>query len=108
MERAIGKNGIPLIYVIRDNTTNSFNGSYESRIDWLVHCVKHVGPNYKFDNSDVFSFLIQYTENTEGHSLITLYTHRRDGLAIWTAISNSFEGATFREKQSQEVMKMLK
>ena len=108
MERSIGKNGIPLIYAIRDNTTNSFNGPYESRIDYLVHCVKHVGPNYKFDNSDIFSLLIQYTENTEGHGLIILYTHRRDGLATWTAILNRFEGATFRDRQSQEAMKMLK
>lgn len=102
------KNGILLIYVIRDNTTNSFNTSYKSRIDCLVQCIQHISHNCESDNSDFFSLLTQYTENTEGYSRISLYTRRRDGRVSWIALLNHFEGVTFRKVLSQEAMKMLK
>ena len=68
LSRVTGRNDIPLSYVIRDDVLGDFEYSYESREEILVLCITHRRLAFKSDNSDIFSILLQKTENKEGYS----------------------------------------
>ena len=79
-----------------------FEQSYESREDRLVSCITHKGLAFKSDNSDVFSILLQHTENTEGYSLIEAQEKHRNGRQAWISLLSHFEGDIFKERVAQE------
>ena len=108
LSRAKGRNDIPLSYVIRNEVVGNFEKSYESREDRLVSCITQKGPAYKYDNSDVFSILLQHTENTEGYSLIEAHEKDRNGRKAWLSLLSHFEGDTFKERVAQEANKILR
>ena len=90
LSRVKGRNIIPLSYVIRDDVVGDFEQSYDSRKDRLVSCITHKGPAFKSDNSDLFSILLQHTENTEGYSLIETQEKRRNGRQTWISLLSHF------------------
>ena len=96
LARVTGRNRIPLSYLIHDDVLGDFEDSYESREERLVLCITHKGPAFKSDNSDVFSILLQYTDNTEGYSLIEAQEKRRNRRQTWLSILSHFEGDTFK------------
>ena len=108
LSRSKGRNEIPLSYVIREDDVGDFAESYDSREERLVSCITHRGPAYKSDNSDVFSILLQNTENTEGYSLIEAQGVRRNGRQAWLDILSHFEGETFKERVAQEANTILR
>ena len=108
LSRAMGRNRIPLSYIIRENIVGDFAGVYDSREDKLVSCLTFRGPAYKADNSDVFSILKQYTENTEGCSLIEAEERRHNGRGAWLSLLGHFEGETYKERVGQEANAMLR
>ena len=108
LSRVIGRNDIPLSYVIRDDVLGDFEDSYESREERLVLCITHRGSAFKSDNSDVFSILLQHTENTEGYNLIESQEKRRNGLQVCLSFLSHFEGDTFKERVAQEANAILR
>ena len=108
LARVTGRNGIPLSYLIHDDVLGDFEDSYESREERLVLCITHKGPAFKSDNSEVFSILLQYTENTERYSLIEAQEKRRNRRQTWLSILSHFEGDTFKQRIAQEVNTILR
>ena len=66
------------------------------------------GANYKSDNSSVFSVLLSYTEDTEGHSIIQMHKRRRKGRSAWKALLGHFESSTYKEKLAQEAAHIIR
>ena len=106
--RTIGRNGIPLIYVIREFEINDFEINYDSREEKLIQCMNLNGANYKSDNSSVFSVLLSYTEDTEGHSIIQMHERRRNGRSAWKVLLGHFEGSTYKKRLVQEAANMIR
>ena len=106
--RVIGKNNIPLTYVVRPLDVGDFEGTYETRLDRLNLCTILSGHKFKSDNGTVFSLLIQHTEGTEGYGLVQQYESQRNGRKAWTSLLNHYEGSTFRERVAQEAINMLR
>ena len=102
LSRIVGKNKIPLSYLIRENPMNDFNAPYENRIERLIACILHRGAAYTSDNGDLYSLIVQHTEGTEGYSLVQSHERRRNGRQAWIALTSHFEGATYRERIAQE------
>lgn len=61
----IGKNKIPLTYLIIENAVGNFNMSYDNRMKQLIACTVHRGAAYTTANSDLYSLIVQHTEGTE-------------------------------------------
>ena len=76
--RSYGQHKIPLLYVTRVDDVGNFGGTYDDRRTKLTMCVSHIGAAYKADNGDVFSILVQHTENTEGASIVEANKLRRN------------------------------
>jgi len=108
LSRVKGRNDIPLSYVIRNDVVGDFKQPYESREERLVSCITQKGPAFKSDNSDVFSILLQHTENTEGYSLIEAQEKSRNGRKAWLSLLSHFEGDTFKERVAQEANTILR
>ena len=108
LSRAHGRNSIPLLYIVREDLVGDFSADYDSRDDRLISCISLRGPAFKADNSDVFSILLQHTENTEGYSLIEAQEKRRNGRAAWLSLLSHFEGDTFKERVAQEAGAILR
>ena len=68
--RSFRQNRIPFLYVIRDNDTGDFDEAYNDRHSKLTMCISHKGPSFKADNGEIFSFLVQHTENSERASIV--------------------------------------
>ena len=68
LSRIIGKNKIPLTYLIRESAVNDFNEPYNNRVERLVACTLHQGAAFTSDNGDLYSLIVQHTEGTEGYS----------------------------------------
>lgn len=102
LSRIIGKNKIPLSYLVRNNPTNDFAAQYDNRMQRLVACTLHRGAAFTSDNGDLFSLIVQHTEGTEGYSLVQSHERRRNGRQAWIALTSHFEGATYRERIAQE------
>lgn len=108
LSRAIGRNKIPLIYVIRPNDEGIFDRPYESREARLITCMSHTGPSYLADRGDVYSLLLQRTEGSEGHSMVENNSRSRDGRRSWLALLAHFEGSTYKERVGQEAASELR
>ena len=106
--RVLGRDKIPLSYVIRNNDTNDFNAVYETRKERLSSCLNHSGPDFKTDNGTVLSILVQYTKNTEGDSMVASVTKSRNGRKAWKNLLLHFEGSTYKERLAQEAGSILK
>ena len=102
LSRIIGKNKIPLSYLVRENPANDFTAPYENRMQRLIACTLHRGAAFTNDNGDLFSLIVQHTEGTEGYSLVQSHERRRNGRQAWIALTSHFEGATYRERIAQE------
>ena len=71
LSRTIGKNKIPLTYLVRKNAVNDFNGQYNNRSERLIACTIHTGAAFTGDNGDLYSLIVQHTEvgnSWNGHS----------------------------------------
>ena len=108
LSRIIGKNKIPLTYLVRDDDKGDFEATYENRVDKLVACIELKGAAYKHDNSDLFSLLIQHTEGSEGYAIVETNEKKRNGRKAWTDLLNHFEGSTFKERMAQDAANMLR
>ena len=106
--RAIGKITIPLLYVIRDDDVGDFSETYQNRREKLVSCVTLKGSAFHTDNGDVFSLLLQHTENTEGYTIVSNNEKKRNGRKAWKELSLHFEGSTFKARVAQEAGTTLK
>ena len=106
--RAIGKRHIPLSYVIRPDLVGDFDDDYENRREQLIACMTLKGSAFKSDNGDVFSLLLQHTENTEGYNIVSNNEKKRDGRKAWNELCLHFEGATYKERVAQEAATTLK
>ena len=102
LSRIIGKNKIPLTYLIRTDAVGNFNAPYTNRIERLIACTSHGGAAFTNDNSDLYSIIVQHTESTEGYSLVQAHERRRNGRQAYLDLVSHFEGATFRERVAQE------
>ena len=102
LSRIIGKNKIPLTYLLRENAVNDFTATYNNRMEKLIACVIHRGAAFTSDNGDLYSLIVQHTEGTEGYSLVQTHERRRNGRQAWLDLIAHFEGATFRERIAQE------
>ena len=105
--RVIGKNNVPLTYICRPDGMGDFDEVYESRVDKLISCTSLHGAKFKADNGTFFSLLVQYTNNTEGYSLVQQYEKSRNGRKAWHSLLGHFEGSTFRERVAQEAGTMI-
>ena len=108
LSRIIGKNKIPLTYLIRESDVGNFDDDYENRTDRLVTCIQFSGVAYKHDNGDLYSILVQNTEGSEGYAIVEANEKRRNGRKAWKDLLNHFEGSTFRERMAQEAANMLR
>ena len=108
LNRAVGKNNISLSYVIRKEQLGNFEEYYDTRREKLISCMSFTGPAFQADNSDVFSLLIQHTENTEGYTIVSNNENKRNGRKAWVELSSHFEGSTFKEWVAQEAVTSLK
>ena len=106
--RAIGKRSIPLLYIIRDNEVGDYTDPYDNRREKLVACMSLKGSAFHTDNGDVFSLLLQHTENTEGYTIVSNNEKKRNGRKAWKELSLHFEGSTFKERVAQEAGTILK
>lgn len=106
--RVIGKNNVPLTYICRPDGMGDFDEVYESRVDKLISCTSLHGAKFKADNGTFFSLLVQYTNNTEGYSLVQQYEKSRNGRKAWNSLLGHFEGSTFRERVAQEAGTMIR
>ena len=79
LSRIIGKNKIPLTYIIREDTVNDFNSHYNNRMECLTACMIHAGAAFTVDNGDLYSLIVQHTEGTEGYSRVQAHERRRNG-----------------------------
>lgn len=102
LSRIVGKNKIPLTYLIRVGANGNFNAPYNNRLERLVACTSHRGAAFTNDNSDLYSLIVQHTESTEGYSLVQAHERRRNGRQAYLDLTSHFEGATFRERVAQE------
>ena len=98
--RSNGQYKIPFLYVTRANDTGNLNGFYDDCRTKFTMCVSHIGAAYKADNGDVFSILIQHTENTEGSSIVQANELRRNGRKAWSEFVMHFEGDTYKHHSS--------
>ena len=106
--RSYGQHKIPLLYVTRVDDVGNFGGTYDDRRTKLTMCVSHIGAAYKADNGDVFSILVQHTENTEGASIVQANETRRNGRKAWSELVMHFEGDTYKQRTAQEAASVLK
>ena len=106
--RAIGKRNIPLLYVIRPDEVGDFEEPYDTRREQLIACMNLKGSAFKSDNGDVFSLLLQHTENTEGYNIISNNEKKRNGRKAWNELCLHFEGSTYKERVAQEAGTTLK
>lgn len=102
LSRIMGKNKIPLTYLIRENAVGNFNAPYDNRMSRLISCTVHRSAAYTADNGDLYSLIVQHTEGTEGYALVQAHERRRNGRQAWLDLIAHFEGATFRERTAQE------
>ena len=106
---AIGKNNIPLSYVIRKGKVGNFEEYYDTRCEKQISCMSLTGPAFQGDNDgDVFSLLIQHTKNTEGYTIISNNEKKRNIRKAWVELSIHFEGSTFKARVIQEAVTTLK
>ena len=54
LNRVVGKNTIPLSYVIRKEQFGNFEEYYDTRREKLISCTSFTGPAFQADNGDVF------------------------------------------------------
>ena len=66
------------------------------------------GSAFHTDNGDVFSLLLQHTENTEGYTIVSNNEKKRNGRKAWKELSLHFEGSTFKARVAQEAGTTLK
>ena len=100
--RAIGKRHIPLLYIIHPNLHGDFEDVYENRREKLIAYTTLEGSAFKSNDGDVFSLLLQHTENTEGYNIISNKKKKRDGGKAWNELCLHFEGSTYKERVAQE------
>ena len=71
-------------------------------------CISYNGPSFKADNEEVFSILVQHTENSEGASFVQSNEWRRSGRKTWKELQLHFEGTTYKQRSVQEAGNILK
>ena len=106
--RTIGKNSIPFTYLIRQDDIGDFSFSYDNRTDRLIQCISLSGAAFKSDNSDLYSLLVEYTDNTEGYAIVHSNSRRRNGRKSWFDLVSHFEGATYKQRIAQEANSLLR
>ena len=102
LSRIIGKNKIPLTYLIREAALGIFHIPYNNRMERLIACTVHRGAAFTSDNGDLYSLIVQHTESTEGYALVQVHERRRNGRQAWLDLMSHFEGATYIERTAQE------
>lgn len=56
-----------------------------------------------YDNRrGIFSILIQYTDNSEGSSIVQSNERRCNGRKAWKELQRYFEGDTYNQRSAQE------
>ena len=108
LSRIIGKNKIPLTYLVRDTDTGNFEAIYENPVDRPVACIELKGAAYKHGNGDLVSLLIQHTEGSEGNAIVEANEKKRNGRKAWTDLLNHFEGSTLKERMAQDAANILR
>ena len=56
--------------MIRQGQFGNVEEYYDTHREKLLSCMSLTGPAFQADNGDVFSLLIQHTENTEGYTIV--------------------------------------
>ena len=106
--RSFGQSKIPLLYIIRENDLGDFDETYDDRRAKLTMCISLNGPAYTADNGDVFSILVQHTDNSEGSSIVQSHEKRRNGRKAWKELIKHFEGDTYKLRSAQDAGSILK
>ena len=102
LSRTIGRNKLPLTYVIREIERNDFDAIYSNRRERLHECIRFSGQAYRRDREIVFSLLLQKTKDSEGFSIVEEFLATRNGRAAYTSLRGHFEDSTYRDRMSQE------
>ena len=105
--QSFGQNKTPL-YVIHANDVGDFNEAYGNHHNRITKCVSHTDPAFKSYNGDVFSILVQYTENCEGISIVQSNERRRNDRKAWKEFQSHFEDTTYKRRSAQEAGSILK
>jgi len=108
MRWSIGRNGIPLLYVISESNEGDIDDDYTCMRDKLVNCIQLSGPVYQADNGNILSLLVQHMKNTEGTSMVKKNSWRRDGRKAWQDLLLHFEGDIYKEYFAQEASAILR
>ena len=73
--RQIGSNGIPLLYVVRENATGDYDSPVHNSVtDKLVACATHSGAKYDVDNKSIYSLINSHFEGSEAESTVKGFT----------------------------------
>ena len=69
----IGKDGVPLSYIIRDNHLRPAIGPTTSCASKLFWCAKFAGPSFRQDQARVWGYLAQRLISTQGWNIVKIH-----------------------------------
>ena len=97
LSRQIGSNGIPLLYVVRENEAGGdYDSAYPTLNDKLVSCISLIGTKYVADNNTVYSFLSTYLKDSQAESTVKRFNRARSGRECWKALKVHFESESYK------------
>ena len=105
--RTIGKNEIPLIYIIRETAIGNYNAVYNSTESQLIACMKLTGPNANGDKDTLYSLLYQYLKDTDKKSTIERYARSRDGRLAYNALKSEIETSAYASNARNVAMSQI-
>ena len=106
LTRQRGTHNIPLIYVIRQTTSN-YDDRFSSTEEQLIKCIKLSGGKFRSDNSSVWSLLSEHAVGTEAESIVNRYQSIRDGRAAWNALLAHMQSTSYVDNLKSHAMHKL-
>jgi len=101
----VGKNKVPLIYVIRRDRDP--NLPYNSEEERKVYAVAQRGDAFRFDNARVWNELQAIMADTPAWTWISKYENRKDGRGAMKALRDHYDGPGEVEKRISHAKREL-
>jgi hypothetical protein len=102
-----GTGCIPLCYVIRHLATAPPNAQYQTEQEQSIALVPLSGPDYQWDNIQVYGIIKQLGLEGPGRSYIMPFDKASDGRAAWQALMGHFEVDSYRNRNVEEAGSVL-
>ena len=100
------ENGIPISYVIRDDTERA-NAVAAGGFAAQLYDAAMSGPTFLVDNYRVYQLLIQWTSGGTAETYVDTFQSTQHGRNVWLALIGTYEGPDARNANVQETRTLL-